>query len=115
MNLEKAKRTVKISTLLGDLYGSKMADHIRVNDEFWYYLTNDEELKNGWYKIVITYIRSKVYFYKYVDYPHREEEYFPIESVFPMLLKPVTLSLSKEGLTHLKPEDFEEDITNIIV
>lgn len=78
----KLKKTC-FSTKLSDLYGiDNYQNHIEVNREYWYYFFGDCDICNtygtGWYKIKVTYIRSKCMFYIFSDYPDMPEQFCPI-------------------------------------
>jgi hypothetical protein len=78
----KIKRTT-LSTQLKDLYGDDgYQSHIEVGREYWWYFSNNSDIGEkhgpGWYKIKVTYIRSKCLFYVFSDYSDMEESFCPV-------------------------------------
>lgn len=72
-------KKVCFSTQLSDLYGKdNYQSHIEEGREYWYYFPRTDELKEGWYKIKVTYIRSGCLFYIFSDYPEIKESFCPI-------------------------------------
>ena len=72
-------KNVCFSTQLSDLYGEdNYQSHIEEGREYWYYFPRTDELREGWYKIKVTYIRSGCLFYIFSDYPEIKERFCPI-------------------------------------
>ena len=72
-------KKVCFSTQLSDLYGKdNYQSHIEEGREYWYYFSRTDELREGWYKIKVTYIRSGCLFYIFSDYPEIKESFCPI-------------------------------------
>lgn len=72
-------KKVCFSTQLSDLYGEdNYQSHIEEGREYWYYFSRTDELKEGWYKIKVTYIRSGCLFYIFSDYPEIKERFCPV-------------------------------------
>lgn len=72
-------KKICFSTQLSDLYGQdNYQSHIEEGREYWYYFPRTDELREGWYKIKVTYIRSGCLFYIFSDYPEIKERFCPI-------------------------------------
>lgn len=72
-------KKVCFSTQLSDLYGEdNYQSHIEEGREYWYYFPRTDELREGWYKIKVTYIRSGCLFYIFSDYPEVKERFCPV-------------------------------------
>ena len=85
--------------------------HIRPGLYFWHF-TNDYDnellgIKGGflygeYVRIQITFVRSNVAFFRYVDYPNVPEQHFDLGSVMHWKLHPEKLSLKEYGAESLK-------------
>ena len=86
-----------LSTQLRDLYGKdEYQNHIKVGREYWAYVTyKSDDIKTGWYKIRITYIRSGCMFYVFSDHNYGED-YAPVKCFWTSVLEEVILDPIKE-------------------
>ena len=68
---------IPLSNKVEDLFSNKSIK-LQENDILHVYLpySKDEwDMKPGWYRIKVTYIRSGVVFFKYIDTKHKRKEY----------------------------------------
>jgi hypothetical protein len=77
---------------------------------------NDEfNLKRGWYRIKVTYVRSGVMFFKYIDTKHKRKEGYAIiesefiERAFMGTIRMNEISIPKQNLPLVKIEIDEHD------
>ena len=90
------------STQLSELYGRNgYQSHIEVNREYWYYFSrytspNGIALKEGWYKIRVTYIRSGCMFYVLSDFPEIEERFCPLDCFMASVLVVAEINPTKD-------------------
>lgn len=77
---------------------------------------NDEfDLERGWYRIKVTYVRSGVMFFKYIDTKHKRKEGYAviesefIERAFMGTIRIKDVSISKRNLPLVKIERDEND------
>ena len=86
-NLKKAFGIdyIPLSNMIKDLFKNKSIK-LQENDVLHVHLPygkEDWDMKPGWYRIKVTYIRSGVVFFKYIDTKHkRKEDHADIESYF---------------------------------
>ena len=83
-----------VSTELYKLDSEHPEKFIRVGFEFWHFISESEMRTLGldtcqWVKIKVTYIRSGLFFYKYVDYKDVPEQWCPLNCLMMNLLHPV--------------------------
>lgn len=93
---------VKLDTSLYKLckMNGKPEDHLKIKREYWMYIpleqkmfTKDRELIVGWHKLVITYKRSGIVFWKFPEYGKRlDEQASWINSMDVIMWHPVVLS-----------------------
>lgn len=101
-DLQKFFGGVKLDTSLDGLckMNGKPEDHLKINREYWMYIapyrkmfTKDREKIEGWHKLVITYKRSGIVFWKFPEYCKRfDEQSFPINSMEVEMWHPAILS-----------------------
>ena len=90
-------KKICFSTRLSDLYGRDgYQSHIAEGREYWYYFSREDGLQEGWYKIVVTYIRSGCMFYRIVEHPEIEERFCPVSCFMASLLVPAELDPVKD-------------------
>ena len=118
-NLKKAFGIdyIPLNNRIGELYKHKKftpkeGDILHVHLPFG----NDEfDLKRGWYRIKVTYVRSGVMFFKYIDTKHKRKEGYAIiesefiERAFMGTIRMNEISIPKQNLPLVKIEIDEHD------